>query len=139
MAPRPNNGIAIGQNKPEMIPMLVHPVIFTNEVIAVVSEWNVVVSAASPSMPTVNPINVENTNAVEPTISYNRRSAANSSLILVVARYFYTTLQRARWNNLTNASCVLAFAFDVAFLFAVGVRYRRNFSVNWVRHILGNR
>ena len=83
MAPRPNNGIAIGQNKPEMIPMLVHPVIFTNEVIAVVSDWNDVASAASPNMPTVNPINVENTNAAGPTISYNRRSAANSSLILV--------------------------------------------------------
>lgn len=66
-----------------MIPMLVHPVIFTNEVIAVDSEWNVVASAASPNMPTVNPINVENTNAVKPTVSYNRRNAANSSPILV--------------------------------------------------------
>lgn len=83
MAPILNNGIAIGQNNPEIIPMLVHPVIFTNEVIAVVSDWNDVASATSPNMPTVNPINVENTSAAGPTISYNRRSAANSSLILV--------------------------------------------------------
>ena len=141
MAPILNNGIAIGQNNPEMIPMLVHPVIFTNEVIAVDSDWNDVASAASPNMPTVNPINVENTNAAGPTISYNRRSAANSSLILVEFWYNVSIpfLQWACRNNLTNAACVLAFAFDIAFLFSVGIRYRGNFPMDGVRYILGNR
>ena len=121
-----------------MIPMLVHPVIFTNEVIAVVSDWNDVASAASPSMPTVNPINVENINADGPTVSYNR---CNSSFILVELGRDVSIpfLQWACRNNLTNAACVLAFAFDIAFLFPVSVRYRRNFPMDGVRHILGDR
>ena len=88
--------------------MLVHPVIFTNEVIAVDSDWNDVASAASPNMPTVNPINVENTNAAGPTISYNRRSAANSSLILVeLGRDVSIPLYSGHAGTISQIHCVL--------------------------------
>jgi len=103
-----------------MIPMLVHPVIFTNEVIAVVSEWNDAASVISPNTPTVNTIKVENINADGPTVSYNR---CNSSFILVelwrvISIPFYSghvgtisQMQRVFWH----LHLMLHFCFRSAF------------------------